>query len=544
MVIGCTSDFDEINTSQQGFTADEVSAKFFLTSAQVPLFAPNRFEYWRAHLIHSDRFAGHFTFGSTNSWWDDGLCYNFNGGYTDVTYDWLSSYFGTVKSFGDLTAPGGEFENENMFAMSLIMKGLYFQMYTETFGMVPFSEAGIDGVLTPVYDAQADIYRGIIADLDDAMNIIGSTERTGVGISDAGSNDIYCAGDLQQWKRLANTLKLRIGTRALGAPGDDFGMSTISSALNQPLLDAESGSVLMIKDFVISEWTTSSYGDIWHDFGGNGSTFTLSNTLVNILRENSDPRLAVFANPIVGGDFIFVDTGDDANFQDRIDFLVNTFDNSDVTYTVNTSDTTTTFNVPTGQYIGQPVRTNVDTKGFMGYDMFSTPSDLVIQRRGSQVNAYPEIIISSAESYFLQAEAAVRGIGTGDAQSLMASGIREAMKLWGLSDGDADNYSATAALADISSGTLEEKLEKIATQRWIASFTDGFEAWAIVRKTGYPANLAAGVSDQVIHALGTLNGDYPQRMRYGSGAQANPNFTDAIAAQGEDLQGTKLWFAK
>ena len=88
-----------------------------------------------------------------------------------------------------------------MYAMSLIMKGLYYQMYTDTFGMVPFSEAGVEGVLTPKYDTQMEIYKGIIADLDTAMNIIGDEERTGLGIDDAGANDVYCGGDLQLWKK-------------------------------------------------------------------------------------------------------------------------------------------------------------------------------------------------------------------------------------------------------------------------------------------------------------------------------------------------------
>ena len=118
------------------------------------------------------------------------------------------------------------------------------------------------------------------------------------------------------------------------------------------------------------------------------------------------------------------------------------------------------------------------------------------------------------------------------------------MKIWGIPSGTAEEYIASAPLADISAGTDEEKLEKIALQRWLASYTDGFEAWAIVRKTGYPAELAAGVSDPIIYAMGTLNGDYPQRMRYGSGAQANPNYSTAVSTQGPDLQGTKLWFAK
>jgi len=540
----CTDDFDEINTSQSGFTADEVSAKFFLTSSQISLYAPDRFPYWRAHLIHSDRYAGHFTFGHNASWWSDGLGYSYNGGYTDAAYGWLSGYFGNVKSFADLTGTGAEFENEYMYAMSLIMKGLYFQLYTDTFGMVPFSEAGVDGILTPKYDSQKDIYKGIIADLDAAMATIGDTERTGVGVNDVGSNDIYLGGDLQKWKKLANTLKLRIGMRALGADGDDFATAAITAAMAAPLLDEASGSAVMKKDFVISEWASSSYGDVWNDFGTNGAAnWTMGSTLINLLQDNEDPRLSAYAKPANGGSFVFTDN-DDPDFQQRLDFIVAALDDAGASYTMSVSGAETTIDVPAGQFIGQPSRTNGDTYPFMRWNLFSTPSDYVTVKRGTQVDAYPEIILTSAEAYFLQAEAIVRGISSGDAQGMFESGIREAMKLWNVSGGAADTYIADQAMADISVGSMDEKLEKIAIQRWLASYTDGFEAWAVVRDTGYPSELAAGVSNQKLFELGTLNGAYPQRLRYGSGAQANPNFAAAIAAQGPDLQGTKLWFAK
>jgi hypothetical protein len=544
MIISCTKDFDEINTNNSGFTASEVSAKYFLTSTQVGLYAPSRYEYWRAHLIHSDRYAGHFCFGHNRSWWSDGLGYDYSAGYTDASYDWLAGYFGKVKGFADLTNVGGEFENQYYYAISLIIKGLYYQVYTETFGMVPFSEAGVDGILTPKYDAQKDIYKGIIADLDNAMSIIGSAERTGTGVEDAGDNDVYCGGDLQKWKRLANTLKLRIGMRALGASGDDFANNAITSALSAPLLDELSGSIVMKKDFVISEWASASYGDVWHDFGvGGGASWTMGATLINLLRDNNDPRLSVYALPAPGGSFIFTDDGD-TNFQERLNFVISALDDANATYSVTVSGPDTTIDVPAGQYIGQPSRVNGDSYDFMRYNMFSIPGDLITHKRGTQVDAYPEIILSSAESYFLQAEAVVRGIETGDAQALFASGIKEAMKLWNISTGDVDTYIANEAIADISSGTMDEKLEKIALQRWLADYTDGFEAWAVVRDTGYPSELYAGVSNQTIFALGNLNGAYPQRLRYGSGAQANPNYSTAVSTQGPDLQATKLWFAK
>jgi len=539
-ISSCTNDFDEINTNPQGFTTDEVSAKFFLTSTQVGLYAPDRFSYWRAHIIHSDRFAGHFTFGHNSSWWSDGLAYNFNGGYTDATYGWMSGRFGGIKSFGDLTAVGGDFENQYMNAMSTIMKGLYFQMYTDAFGMVPFSEAGVEGILTPKYDEQKDIYKGIIADLDNAMAVIGDTERTGIGVDDVGSNDVYCGGDLQKWKKLANTLKLRIAVRALGAPGDDFASATITSALSAPLLDDATGSVIMSKDFEISKWASAAYGDIWNDFGG-GSDWTMGATLINLLKSNNDPRLAAYATPAVGGSFVYDDDGTDPDFATRLNFIKSALDASGAAYTESSSGSETTIDVPAGQFIGQPTRINGDTYPFVRYNMFSTPSDAIKTARGGEATGYPEIVLSSAESYFLQAETVVRGLGTGDAQVLFESGINEAMKLWNVSGGD---YIANEALANISIGTMDEKLEKIALQRWIAGFTDGFEAWAVVRDTGYPTELWSGVSDQKIYSLGELNGAYPQRMRYGSGAQANPNYATAIATQGPDVQATKLWYAK
>src|SRR5690606_28053960 len=152
IAVGCTKDFDEINTDSQGFSSDEVSAKYFLTSSQVGLYAPSRFEYWRAHLINSDRYAGHFTFGFNQCWWSDELGYSYDIAYTDAAYGWLSGYFGNIKSFSDFTKEGGEFENQYMYAMALIMKSLYFQMYTDAFGMVPLSEVVVGGIVTLKYD--------------------------------------------------------------------------------------------------------------------------------------------------------------------------------------------------------------------------------------------------------------------------------------------------------------------------------------------------------------------------------------------------------
>ena len=119
------------------------------------------------------------------------------------------------------------------------------------------------------------------------------------------------------------------------------------------------------------------------------------------------------------------------------------------------------------------------------------------------------------------------------------------MLIWNVDEGAISEFLANESMAQLD-GSMEENLEKIAIQRWIAAYTDGFEAWAIVRDTGYPSELADGVSDYDIYAAGTLNGEYPQRMRYGN-VEYNRNGTNVEAAnqiQGPDEQGTELWWAE
>ncbi len=552
MVIGfvsCTSDFEDLNTNPREISSDEASAKYFLTGAQYKLYGPDRYPYWRAQLIHADRYAGHFTFGFNGSWWDDGLGYTYNPGYTDAAWDWLAGYLGSLDVYMDLTTAGGELENEQMYAVGQIIKGLYFQMYTDAFGQIPYSQVGDISVLTPQFDSQDVIYKGIIAELDEAMATIGDATTTGIGVDDLGANDIYCGGDLQKWKKLANTLKLRIAMRALGSAGADFASSAITQALGAPLLDDATGDILMQKDLVISQWASAAYGDVWYNFGA-GSNWKVSKPLLDYLRDNNDPRLSKYAKPALGGTVTWTKPSAEdnpegnENFQKRVDFIVQTLTDAGADPVVETSGDDVTVTIDGGHYIGQPVRLNGFIYPFVADAFFSDPADLIINAKGGD-NILPEVVFTSAEAYFLQAEAAVRGIGSGDAQTLFSTGISQAMKMWGVSDGEIAAYLASSDLA-LLSGSQEEQLAKIATQRWIADFTDGFEAWAVVRKSGYPAELSAGVDDSDIYAFGDINGAYPMRMQYGNAVKSEnaANYESAVASQGPDKQDVALWWAK
>lgn len=546
---GC-SDFEEINTRPDAFPADEVSAKYFLTGIQIELYAPNRYPYWRAQLIHADRFAGHFTFGFDSSWWSGALAYDYSAGYTDASYDWMAGYVSNLSVYQNFVKEGGDLENEKFYAIGLIMKGLYYQMYTDTFGMVPYSEASDPNIITPKFDTQEAIYQGVIADLDRAMEIIGNSAVTGEGIELLAENDLFFKGDLQKWKKLANTLKLRMALRAEDAAGADWTASVIQEALQAPLLVMQEENALMEKDTEIDQFGNAAYGDIWHNFGGFGSHWNVADPLIDYLRDNNDPRLSHYAKPIVGGTVVFdkPDQGSGvALFDKYVSFIIAQLDEAGVDYTRTDTDTEVTVTVAEGEdfYVGQPVRMNGDIKTHVKNQLFSEPADWVINPKNQGLPIFPEVVMTAAEGNFLQAEAIVKGYASGDAQAFYQEGIRQAMKIWEVDEAAIEQFIATEDMA-LLNGSAEENFEKIAIQRWIAAYTDGFEAWAIVRDTGYPKELANGVSDFDVYAAGTLNGEYPQRMRYGNQEYNTngENLQEAINIQGPDEQGTELWWSQ
>ena len=545
-LISCTDDFNEINEQPNALSADDVSAKFFVTNLQTGLFAPNRYPYWRGPVIHVDRYAGHTAFGFSANWWSDGLGYDYSAGYTGAVYGYMSGYNSQLTAFSNFVKPGGTLENEQYYAISLIMKGLYYQMYSDTFGMVPFSESSNPDITNPKYDSHKEIYSGIISGLDEAISIIGSNSTTGTGPEVLTDNDLFFNGDLQKWKGLANSLKLRIALRANGAPGEDFSAKAASEALSSGVLGDT--DALIKRDLEISTWASAVYGDIWHAFYGGGH-WNLAATMVDILRDNNDPRLYKYAVPSKGGTVTIKKPTEGENvalIDKHIAFLKDHFDESGAEYTMTETAEDVTITMPdNANYVGFPTRTNARPKPYLHTDFFSKPADVIVNPKNSGKPIFPWIVMSAGDTHLMAAEAIVKGLASGDAESHYKTGIRHAMKLWEVDDAEIDAYLSTDM--GTLSGSTEKQLEKIATQRWLANYTNGYEGWAIVRDSGYPSELYEGVSDRDIYALGTtLNGAYPQRMRYGGGAYNSngDNLEAALSVQGPDVQGTKLWWAK
>ena len=206
--------------------------------------------------------------------------------------------------------------------------------------------------------------------------------------------------------------------------------------------------------------------------------WNISSTLVDKLKELDDPRLSVYAVP-----------GNLAN------------------------------GVISGHANGLPGE--IATK-FLGYSAVINPAIF------AQATS-PAVLMSHAELLFTKAEAALEGNTSGDAQALFEAGITAAFDQYGLSA--PDGY--IAQLGAVSK-------ENIMTQKWIALFGQGIEAWTEYRRTGFPVMPAADPQAKFQN-----DGVLPTRLAYPS-TEYSLNGDQVKQAEtlnaGADNMKTKLWW--
>ena len=549
-VVSCTDDFNEINEQPDALSTEDVSAKFFVTTVQQQLLRPTMIPLWFGDVIMPDQFSGQSSNGWAGSDWTGDLGWVYNSFYTDLgCWDWLAGYNSTLTSYMNNVDEGGALEDDMYYALGLIIKGFYYQQFTEAFGMIPFSEASDPNITLPKYDEQIDVYKGIIADIDKAIAIIGSNVDAGTGFGILRENDVVFNGNMQNWKKTANSLKLRIALRAHGSQGEDFSANAASEAISSGVL-ADADALFEGYAEETNIWGGSaSYGDIWNNF--TGSQWKVSEAMINIMKSSNDPRLSKIAVPSVGGTMTIVKPTDGegvALIADHVAFVKSTLDKSglildtDYTWTETAVDLTITMPENTN-YIGMPSRLSPKLKGYMPDYLFSNPADIITQKTNEGKPLFPTILMTSADSHFMIAEAIVKGLASGDANNYYQIGLEKAMAIW--------ETSTTSDFLDSNmgslNGTVEENLEKIATQRWLVNYTNGYESWSIVRDTGYPtAAVITSDNNDIYSFAGEMNGLQAQRLRYGTSVYGSngENVNIAVSKQGPDNMTTKLWFAK
>jgi hypothetical protein len=154
-----------------------------------------------------------------------------------------------------------------------------------------------------------------------------------------------------------------------------------------------------------------------------------------------------------------------------------------------------------------------------------------------QENAHPLLraqIMNKDEVQFILAEAAAKGLISGNADTYYRTGIKFSMARWGVSEEEINAYLAQSVVA--LPGDASGKLAKIAEQKWIAFFSVATEAYLDLRRTKLPDIFKNGL-------LSTYT--FPIRFRYpGNELGQNKNAYDlgvATLVPATDDEFSKIW---
>ncbi|TRX60755.1 SusD/RagB family nutrient-binding outer membrane lipoprotein [Fulvivirga sp. M361] len=485
----CTDNFEEININP--VDPENASIEGIMAGVQYFEFAEPRFLTWRGNLIYSSRFAHQFSYNGDGTWFG-GDVYQNNQGWTNAMFD--ASYQKVSLNIRNLLNTYIQEEDPEGAAVTRIMMSWFYQKMTDIFGDIPYSDVIGEALILenpqPRYDAQKDIYESIMLDLKAQMEAIGSASAQ---ISGAEGDFIY-NGDPQKWKAFANTLRLRMALRSRDA-FNNAGESTfidgiINDCLNNPLID-ESNQALISKSPtpLVLSFLDGGLEDVYWGFGGLGSKWVFADRYIDMLKDNNDPRLTEMADSSANG----------------------TYNGSSV--------------------LG---------RSFADRDDLAIPSAKIIGTSTTDVaNVLPTQVLTAAESYFLQSEAALLGYA-GNAQDAYVRGIEASMRFWGVSDEDINTFKTDEAIATLS-GDNTDQLNMVWNQRWLALLTNGYEGWALVRRT----ELIPDVTDNTqFFVTAPNNGVVPKRLPYSATeAVANEvNLKAAVARQGEDKMITNIWW--
>lgn len=390
----------------------------------------------------------------------------------------------------------------DLYAIALIIKVAGGQRLVDTFGPYPYTKYGSSAEVT--FDSEETAYNAFFADLDQAVTALQASIASNPNADQsrfAKWDRSTFKGKYTSWIRLANTLRLRMAMRISlvnPAKARTEGEKAVTAANGGVLTDA-TGS------FAIVPTSTNPYFTMTNAW----SDTRVAAPIETYLKGFADPRLPLYAlpatDPAAGGQIKGIRPG-----------------------------------------VAKPAKDR--------YQDYSKPN---------VTETSPVKQVDVSESYFLRAEGALRGWNMGgSAQQFYEDGIRASFKATGASGVDAylqgtgtqipyvDPKNAannSPALTDVTvkwneAATMEQKLEKIITQKWIALYPEGTEAWSEFRRTGYPKLYPVMVSNNPDLPIGTFikRLTYPPVVTNASKAAVDKAVASFL--KGKDSPATRLWW--
>ena len=151
-------------------------------------------------------------------------------------FNWYRSYAININEVRRLTAEDPRLNDQN--AMARIWRVWVYSILTDTYGDIPYFESALgveDIVNQPEYDSQEEIYIDMLNELKEAAVQLGSQPDQ----LSFGNADILYQGDIESWRKFANSLRLRLAIRARFADAS-LAAEHITDVIGDPLIDENS----------------------------------------------------------------------------------------------------------------------------------------------------------------------------------------------------------------------------------------------------------------------------------------------------------------
>ena len=534
----CTGKFEEMNISPNSPSAGNVDPKFEFQYAVARSIA-YRNTYQSGEQITIATFC-EYDANSTQSASDYSMTDNDVAHVWDQSYKVLADFNNIIRTYEN------DAVNSNVANMAKIWKCWTMLRVTDFFGDIPYSEAASAEANAPKYDTQEEVYNLMFTQLAEAASALDASK------TNIGSYDLIYGGDVNKWKKLANSLRFRMAVRIFDA-APTTAKTQAAAALAAGMFESSADDALMtMGDESNSDY---SWNPLYYGRNSTHSTVHMSSGYYNIV-----VGLGGIAWPTAA------DMALNSNIQENVVNAVNPPAMVDPRAPIQ-FETVGQRGVQdvskTGMWRGsEPGHSNSATlsgeiDGGADFDTNYSALGTFFYTQATK----PWGIFKYSELCFLKAIATVRGItNAGDAQSLYEAGIKASMEEYGVpasvissyisNSTDANVYGTTVAWSD-NSGNCNTALDKIITQKYIAGFIEGsWEAWSDHRQYHKPtlvpfANVYANFQRSASDVANNTPNAYIKRAFYPSSEQTTnaDNLAAAVSRLGgsDDIQKNVWW---
>ncbi|MGP1525858.1 MAG: SusD/RagB family nutrient-binding outer membrane lipoprotein [Bacteroidales bacterium] len=484
--VGCTGNFEKYNTDPYAIKSSEPSI-VIPTMIEALMYVQQNDSQMIDQMVGS--LGGYFAL--SNRWGGQNFdTFNASDGWNAIPYetpflDIYANYFEIEK----YTSGSGHY-----FAIANLLRAAAMMRITDCYGPIPYSQVK-DGKMYVAYDSNEDVYKHIIDDLKNAAGVLASFASDYPDKKPIAAQDPIFGGDYAKWAKLANSYIMRAAMRS---GNKEAFIDAVNSPYGYIHSNADNAMMSCGSQRNPYDLASASWGDL-----RSGSS------IVDYMNGYLDPRRKAY-------------------------------------FTLSSA----------GQYVGmRSGKAQFEKSSVSGYS----------QCNFGETGKLPVFV--AAETSFLMAEAVLKGWIAGDIKQLYEDGIRLSMDQWNVLYGIdeyisnntriPDDYSDPVAgfpeysrnteitIAWDDSADNDKKLERIITQKWIAEYPMGLEAWAEYRRTGYP-ELAPAI-DNLSNGVITDNARGLRRLRYSFNEKTlnKHNYEEAVKLLGgTDNESVDLFWAK